>query len=214
MLISDRHRFIFIHVYKTGGTSVRAALKPYRDLPSMTTRVLARLGWCPHRRHASALEVRSRYPRRWRDYYTFAFVRNPWAWQVSLYAFMRQQKGHHQGELARSFDSFHSYLEWRVHEDKHLQSQFLSDEDGRLLVDYVGRIETMQDDFATLCTRLGIKAELPHKNASSHHDYRTYYDAYTRRLVAEHFAEDIEHFGYTFDGIADASGAAWSRPTS
>jgi hypothetical protein len=213
MLISDRHRFIFIHVYKTGGTSIRSALKPYRDLPSLPTRVLARLGLCPHPGHASAREVRSRYPDRWRDYYTFAFVRNPWAWQVSLYAFMRQEKNHPQGDLARSFDSFRSYLEWRVDGNKRLQSEFVGDGEGQVLVDYIGRVETMQDDFQALCERLGIEASLPHKNTSSHRDYRSYYDAYTRDLVAEHFAPDIEHFGYTFDGI-DASAAVSSRSRS
>ncbi|EIJ36877.1 hypothetical protein Thini_4397 [Thiothrix nivea DSM 5205] len=46
--------------------------------------------------------------------------------------------------------------------------------------------------------RLGISARLPKRNYSHHKDYRDYYDAHTQKLVADHFAEDIDLFGYTF----------------
>ncbi|MCS4185016.1 hypothetical protein GGP43_003073 [Salinibacter ruber] len=37
----------------------------------------------------------------------------------------------------------------------------------------------------------------------SHRDYRTHYSDRSRELVAEHFQEDVERFGYCFDGVRD-----------
>jgi len=81
-----------------------------------------------------------------------------------------------------------------------LQSEFFCDEKGNVIVDAIGRLETIQDDFQEICDMLGIEATLPHENASSHGDYREYYSESTRSLVREHFEEDIERFGYDFEG--------------
>ena len=85
-----------------------------------------------------------------------------------------------------------------VSEDRHLQSEFVTDAEGRVIVDFVGRFERLAEDFAHVCRTIGVEAELPHVNPSRHADYRTYYSDHSRALVAEHFAEDIERFGYRF----------------
>ena len=41
--------------------------------------------------------------------------------------------------------------------------------------------------------------ELPHHNRSQHAHYSSYYDDETRDLVAQHWARDIETFGYRFE---------------
>ena len=202
MLISDSHSFIFVHIYKTGGKSVRAALRSYRDCPTLFRRVLEKLGLIKLPTHASAQDVRASHPDRWAQYFTFAYVRNPWSWQVSLYHFMKQQEEHKQHEEVAAIASFREYLDWRLDGRKHLQQEYICDANGTLMVDFVGRVECMSDDFQEICARIGVEASLPHKNKSSHRDYRDYYDDEMREQVAEHFAEDIERFGYDFDGIA------------
>jgi len=201
MLVSDSKEFIFIHVYKTGGKSIRTALRPYRDRPSLLQRALQKLNLITLPTHASALEVREKWPRKWSAYFTFAFVRNPWSWQVSLYHYMSQQSSHKQHDVVTCFNSFEQYLDWRIDGHVHLQQEYLTDESGTLLVDYVGRLETMREDFQTICERIGVEANLPHKNKSSHDDYRNYYNDRTRDLVAQHYTADIDRFGYSFDGI-------------
>jgi hypothetical protein len=78
------------------------------------------------------------------------------------------------------------------------QTGCLVDESGSLLVDFVGRFESLETDFKTICDKVGITANLPHINKSDRTAYQDYYDAETRDLTARLYAEDIERFGYTF----------------
>jgi len=215
LLVSYKHKFIFIHVYKVAGTSVRAALRPYAEEPHFLGKVLRklnvqapslikRLRVFPH--HAKATEVRRLLGSETYDgFFKFAFVRNPWDWQVSLYHFMLKDPKHPQHRLMCSFKDFDEYLEWRVTEDRQFQKDFVIDEKGDVIVDFIGRFETLEEDFGKVCERLNIDARLPHLNTSGHRDYRSYYNPRTIKMIEEHFRGDIEFFGYTFDGFSSES---------
>jgi hypothetical protein len=200
MLLSIRHKFAFIHIYKTAGTSIAAALRPYAHGPVRT--LLHRTGLLQPRipklpNHATAQQVARALPAHYRQLFTFAFVRNPWDWQVSLYEYMRQTPVHHQHSLAVRMN-FEEYIDWRVTCDKHLQLEFINDASGEQMVDFIGRFENLRGDFREICTRLAIAAPLPHLNRSSRRDYRAYYNVKTRAQIQKHFAADIEFFGYSF----------------
>ncbi|HEV2764341.1 MAG TPA: sulfotransferase family 2 domain-containing protein [Pyrinomonadaceae bacterium] len=208
MRISYSHKFIFIHVYKVAGTSISVALQPYCYEPDRirANRLLKRLGVTPpvsHPEfhaldgHAGAAEVREALPPVvFNNFFKFAFVRNPWDWQVSLYEFALNRPGHDQHSLFKSFGNFERYLEWRVKEDRHLQKDFLVDESGELLVDFVGRFERIEQDFETVCQRIGVRCRLPYLNHTPHRHYSAYYTPRAHALVADAFREDIEMFGY------------------
>ena len=70
--------------------------------------------------------------------------------------------------------------------------------DGRLLVDVVGRWETLSQDFACVCRRLGLDLKLPVENASRRTGYQGYYSDATRKLIATRYEADIKAFGYAF----------------
>lgn len=80
------------------------------------------------------------------------------------------------------------------------QSSWVQDMDGRQLVDYVGRYETLESDFAHVCAQLGLDLRLPHLNRTRHRDYRSYYSDEARARVQELWQTDIRSFGYDFDG--------------
>lgn len=224
MLISHSHRFIFFHVAKTAGLSVRDVLQPYAEEPTkFKIKRPPRLKgeqpnpfytvWEALLIHAKASDAQKELPAPIFDnYYKFAFVRNPWDWQVSMYHFILHEPTHVKHALVKSFGSFERYLDWVIDTPNpfakgatKLQKEVISDGAGNLLVDFVGRYETLPQDFAYICQQLNIRAALPHVNRSAHHDYRTYYNACTQQQVAEYFAADIELFGYTFENIPETS---------
>lgn len=211
MLISYQHRFLFIHIYKVAGSSISKALEDYVHRPERlrVLRLLRRSGLplpLPFYKlkmfpaHISICKVQQALPAQiFNSLFKFAFVRNPWDWQVSLYHYMLQEPTHHQHELITAMSGFEEYLEWRVSCEKRLQKDFIADEAGNLLVDFVGKYENLANDLARICERLGVQADLPHLRKSVHRDYRDYYNQRTIKLIEEHFQPDIECFGYTYE---------------
>ena len=209
MLLSRRHHYLFVHVYKVAGQSVKLALRrhDYRMLPGLRTPLALLVesppayALRPISAHASAAEIRDWLgEEEFSRLYRFSFVRNPWDWQVSLYHFIQRNRFNRHRSIVADMRSFDDYLRWRIDAELHTQSEYLCDEDGRLLVDFVGRYESLERDFAHICGRIGIAVDLPHANATAHRPYQEYYSDRTADLVARAFAEDIERFGYTFDG--------------
>ena len=159
--------------------------------------------------HAKAKDVQKELPPDvFNEFFKFAFVRNPWDLQVSMYHFMLRDPDIPRHAEVKACGNFDAFVEWVVKTPDPYpkgitkrQSEMLADSHGKLLVDFIGRYETISADYARVCEKVGIDAPLPHLNKSDHKDYRSYYTDHTRDLVAEHFKSDIELFGYSFDGI-------------
>lgn len=214
MLLSLRYKFLFIHTAKTGGTSVRDALGYYKwtdpwRLPMFLCSKLS--GVTGHRlgikfpRHAKAIAAREMLPRELYDaLFKFAFVRNPWDLQVSSYHHIRRERP----RLVEHLSSFDDFLRWKFSEARpyqfhvdtsiDVQSDYVVDLHGEVIVDFIGRYETLNDDFHRACRKIGIKTpELPHRRRATDRDadYRHYYSDAMAEQVAGHFARDIELFG-------------------
>jgi len=219
MLISHRHNFLFVHIAKTGGTSVRSALRRYRwsgrygpalftaSLMSQMTRPRHRLG-VKFPRHAKAIAAKEMLPAEvFAPMFKFVFVRNPWDLQVSSWHHIAREKP----QVVAGVRTFADFLKLKFDPERpfdymldisrELQSDYIVDLHGRTIVDFIGRYEHLQGDFDTACDRIAIpRVALPHdRRAVDRDDYRRYYDDATRALVAEHYAPDIERLGYTFE---------------
>lgn len=219
MLISHTHNFLFVHIAKTGGTSVRAALRKYRwsgryapalliaSLISQMTRPRHRLG-VKFPRHAKAVAAKEMLPAEiFESLFKFVFVRNPWDLQVSSWHHIGREKP----EVLAGIDTFEQFLrhkfdperpyDFMLDVSRELQSDYLIDLHGNTIVDYIGRYENLHEDFRAIRERIGLpRIELPHeRRAVDRDDYRGYYTDTTAALVAEHYAADIELLGYTFD---------------
>lgn len=135
---------------------------------------------------------------RFESYLSFAIVRNPWDWQSSLYNYALNYPGHYQHELTKKMGSFADYLKWRCDDNYVLQSDYICDAGGQLLVDVVIRFENLDEDFRGVCSNIGVDAELPKLNVFKQKDYHDYYDERLRDMVARTFEKDIEMFGYEY----------------
>ncbi|MCU0835018.1 MAG: sulfotransferase family protein [Chromatiaceae bacterium] len=218
MLLSLKYRFLFVHIAKTGGTSVRAALQGLRwldpwYLPMFLCSRMSHLAG--HRiatklpRHAKIVAAKELLPKEFFDQlFKFAFVRNPWDLQVSSFHHIRRERPQYLG----GHEDFEGFLRWKLdperpyqyHVDTSIerQSDYLIDLHGAVVVDFIGRYERLGEDFATVCQRIGIAPRaLPHERRATDRkkDYRGYYTDETAELVARHFARDIELLGYGFD---------------
>ena len=219
MLISYSHNFLFVHIAKTGGTSVRAALRRYRwggwySLPlwlaaqvDQITRPRHKLG-LKFPRHGKAIAAKEMLPEPvYQGFFKFTIVRNPWDLQVSSWHHIRRERP----RLLEGIPDFESFLRWKLDPDRpyqyHIdtsierQSDYLIDLHGNVIVDFVGRYERLAEDFEQICRHIGLSPPaLPHRRraADRERDYRDYYDDATAELVARHFARDIEMLGYRF----------------
>jgi hypothetical protein len=200
-MINHTHKYIFIHIPKCAGTSIENTLSG-----------AAYAKWDKHNKiwvqHATANQIKRLYCQNYEDYFSFAFVRNPWGRAISDYFWIKKN--------LKIEDSFKNYL---LLENKfntprlsypHLhktgrgdhilpQSDFILNSNREQMVNYIGRFENLQQDFDTICDKIGIpRQKLPHNNKTNHKRYVEYYDEETRQIVAEKYAKDIEYFGYEF----------------
>jgi len=141
------------------------------------------------------------------ELFKFAFVRNPWDLQVSSYHHIQRERPH----LLKGIDNFEDFLRWKLDPSRRpyqyiidtsieLQSDYLIDLKGSIIVDFIGKYEHLKEDFQEACSRIGIKApKMPHKRqATDRTAYQKYYTGETAELIAKYFKRDIEMFGYTF----------------
>ncbi len=193
MIVSRSRKFIFAHVPKTGGISIRAALEPFADgqadAHADTT-------------HETLPAFLARHPET-RDHFKFAFVRNPWDRLVSFYFYAREKLARSipqmqavdgLGGMLRELDSDAPWIC-----DLHVmrpQRDFLSG------ADFTGRFERLRGDFVFACARVGISAELPHKNPSRHGHYAQYYSEWGQDFVAARYRGDIQQFDYSFEAAS------------
>ena len=208
MLISDSHKFIFLRMRKVASTSMQAILRPL-CIPEPTGRFShilsrARLEWDYHkyvfRAHENILAARHRMPvDRFEDYFKFAFVRNPWERLVSEYEFILTRPEHGRYKRVKGLDSFTGFIHMQIPRGDAYQTNMLCDHNGNLLMNFVGKLENLDQDWKTACSMGGIPyQELPRKNVTARKPFKEYYDADSIELVAKHWAREIELFDYRY----------------
>ncbi|MEP9362453.1 sulfotransferase family 2 domain-containing protein [Nocardioides sp. CN2-186] len=211
MRVSDSRRVLFVHVQKTGGSTIDAMWDD--EVPD------ARKGK-GLLRHAPYAKIVKAEPEL-EDYWSFGFVRNPWARMVSWWSMAvdferRLERGKEEttrkwekqrriwAPLVEYNDTFEKFVLEGPEGHPRLgrpQINMLTAKGGGIGVDFIGRTENLVADMNVARERLGLEpvAELPRRNKSKHRHYSTYYTDETRERVAELYAPDIEEFGYTFE---------------
>ena len=206
MIISPNHKYVFVAVPKTGTHAVRQALRPHMgagDMEQVGLFVkrqfpipdLAKVG----HGHISLEQLRKFMdPAKFAEYFKFAFVRNPFDRFISYCSFITRERGGFKTDPQKVMrrvlanpPSEH-VLFWP-------QNTFLVDGEGKLLTDYVGRVETMQQSFEFIASKIGVPVvQLDKVNATERSAYRDYYNQELIDGVAKLYADDLRLFEYDF----------------
>ena len=162
-----------------------------------------------------AREIKQRFEREGRDWehtFKFSFVRNPWDRLVSAHRFwqpdsrLRHRLEHPDWDESDPLafrDWLHQMVESGVAERSPLFQQWpmVTDDDGVLLVDFVGRFERLREDWLRVGERIGMTRPLPRTHTTTHRHYSSYFDDRTADLISAACARDIELFDYELERL-------------
>lgn len=214
VVILKNHKAIYIPIPKVACTSLLIAcaeLLEMKEIPNISS---VHSTYFPCVRKFGENSV-------YKDYFKFAFVRNPWDRLVSCYGNKIKKNQNFNDRWYRNgvslglakydglfkagmpFDEFANIIADIPDEDaeKHFRSQhtFLVDEKGDLLIDFVGRFEALDEGLDCIFKHLGVDySKIPHEQKSPHRNYKSYYSESLKARIYERYQKDICLFGYSF----------------
>lgn len=218
-IISHKYKFIFFGIPKVASRSffnyfVKKQGKNFE------------IEW--HEKRDVFFELKKSYP----DYFTFSFVRDPWSRIVSCYKSKIEKAVIGKRARIHSFYKnlsptmrFEDFCQWLLSPegqddvaDRHWISQYLfvTNDNGQMICDFIGKYETLDDDWRQVCGTLNIpyepldqkgfisaigknkNPEIIEENLSGirHNDSSQYYDDETKQIIAKRYKKDFEVFGY------------------
>lgn len=215
-MISYKHKCIFVHIPKTGGSSVERII-----WPSPKDRTISNL-WMGYvkpyfnkyqtggMQHLLASQIKNEVKDMdFSSFFKFSIVRNPFDKVISQFHYMKTRKDLRDFIGMKDNDDFKTYLhliQRKLHVQWEHQHRFILDEDENLLVDYIGKFENFETDVRNILKKIKrdrifglINRKIPHENKSENRkDYRSYYNEETIDIVSKIYQKDIKQFNYKF----------------
>ena len=191
---------IYIHIPKTGGKSILKGIYGI-DMHDGVG-------------HATAGFYLSVFGQsKFRKYYKFAFVRNPWDRAFSAYNFAKKGGFGFQEDIKLKYElkdtSFESFVKlWLPKQDLkradliifHPQYKFICDRNNALMVDQIFYFEDFANEYRKISSRFNITETAPYINRSNNQRlYQELYNKETREIIENIYYEDIQKFGYRFE---------------
>ncbi len=187
-MIDHERRLLLIHIARTGGTSIEAALagNDWWHIDSAT-------------KHMSASQTKQLYGEQiWQDDVKFTVIRNPWDRVISMWStgwWHEQARSCNTNQLESLKDFI---LKLKPHPNEKYNSLFYNeiiDEE----IDFILRFETLQVDFSEMLKKVGASdVVLPHKEKRDRKHYREYYDSDAQEMINQLFKKDIDLYGYAY----------------
>lgn len=210
MFYSPRRNFLFVHIPKTGGTSLSLALESVAVEGDVMAGDTPKAVWnasleSPGRaqvklsKHSTYSDVISAIVPE--DVFIFTIVRNPWDRVVSYYHWLKLQSFDHPSVQHAKQLSFREFLfhpltisQFRT---AHYES-YVCDLKAKDCCNFYLRFEQLADDVQTLSQKLNLKLELPHVNRSERNSWINYFDDETLAHWGTVCARDIRRFRYRY----------------
>ena len=207
-LVNNKYNFIFFHLYKCGGNSLRKVFDEAKGGEEL-------LGvHCLPRDLKHHYDVRGQaHQDKFNNMFKFTIVRNPFDFLLSTYHYVRKFKNHymHKDCINMEFKNFPAYYLKVLDEHKTSRPHgsnkvtflydWILDENGNVFMDFVGKLENINEDSKIILNKIGLPyTDIPTVNVNKMNDkpYREVYDLATRNFVEKNFAKDLEYFEYEF----------------
>jgi hypothetical protein len=186
LLVNHQNKWAFIHVPKTAGTSISYVLNQYPSTKNLVS-------------HETI-----RYISHLKDYFTFAFVRNPFTRTVSAY-FHNKRKYNEEISFGDFLKTTNVNELWMLP-----QNYFLDSGTKDVQLSFLGKYETLQHDTSVLFNKLEINQKIPHLNKNSIYEkhpnlkqedyYKFFYEKeWMKDWVRERYYNDFKIFNYGMD---------------
>ena len=203
MIVSHKHKFIFVHIPKSAGSSITEALIPYLD-KKRSGKAIGDRGWqieyhSAGGMHSGLNDKRLKKLESVRNgYCVFSVVRNPWDRATSYYRCGWMGKNPSFVDACKSGTTgWHRFTDPQVN--------WLCGNDSS--PDFLIRFERLSEDWLTLCEKLGIEhVQLPENlmrdNSTRGNSWKKYYenDEDAISTIGKIYKKDIERFGYKYEG--------------
>lgn len=227
-MISHEYKCIFVHIPKCAGTSIEKALghfdghsgrggQDHRTIrmiekPSFSIHTLSSIdNLIQFRRRLKYLNSNQIYNQKnkievtkeqYKSYFKFTVVRDPWSRVFSWYKNIMQDEIHQKNFGISPDFTFEQFLGSFLGKDMiRPQTYWLQNYRGRIDFDHIGRFDKLEETFDVIQKTLNIKdISFPHEIKGDGDDYRIYYNDSLIDKVNRFYHEEIEMFGFRFDG--------------
>lgn len=216
MIVSFKHRFIFIKTRKTAGTSIEIALSKYCGPDDILTpfrpedeRIRTKLGYrgpqnyreADFFNHMHASQVRERLDRPvWDSFFKFCFERNPWDKAISLYYWRYRSFRQFPGLLRLAGRGINQVMVPSI--TRMVSAYDMYSINGEVAVDFIGQYERLDQDLGYVASRLELPGSLyplPQAKRNLRADTRRYREVLSpagREGIAEACHRENELLGY------------------
>ncbi len=191
MVSSPDYKYIFIANPKTGSTTVEHYLREW-DKSYLHNRYIDESGNIRTgiHGHIRPRDLKRIMAEKYDDYRVFIFIRNPYDKAVSAYHYYKQglrkkiEFGKNKGNLSLVFNLILARLLpfsiWSLVKPMKSNHEYLTDVDGRVIVDYIGITENLSIDLKEIANELGLKGVLEERVGKSNtskrdQDYGKYF---------------------------------------
>ena len=192
MIISHRYKLIFIHIHRTGGSSISNLL---RDQLGKNMEEVDQ--------HSNVCDLGIDYFKRLSGYYVFGFARNPWDRLLSWYILLHQNDPLSLSKERLRFEKF-------IEKDMVLKDltnyfhynalDYFSSQDGENVPFHIFKYEDIESSIKEVFDKFNLEIEeIPRLNTTTERDKKLYYTTKSRQLITQKCKKDIDYFGYTYD---------------
>lgn len=195
MPILENQKIAFIHIPKTAGTSMEKALGVYNKREAFFGPTFTDRGYKQHWTYSELMNVYDL-----NEYFTFSFVRHPFDRIVSEYFYLKDMGD--SFVVDKTFKQFALGAPYerdlgRIHIWQHTRPQvdFIQYE-GRLAIDYLGKFETLEQDWKNLQRFVNLPDLKSHSKKIERKSYEYYLDDEIIFHLTNAYKEDLYLYKY------------------